>query len=121
MFVPGVSGNPGGRPRKNDYLTRLAKEHSLEAIEKLVHWMRQDENPKASVAACSIILDRGYGKPLQQLEVKKEDPFSDLTAEEVNALRDRLNGGGAFTLDQAPRQRIEVPQIGTLQTIQETT
>lgn len=70
-FAPGQSGNPGGRP-KDDEETRevkaLARQNSKKAILKLVEWM-DSENPKASVSACNSILDRGFGKPGQAIEV----------------------------------------------------
>jgi hypothetical protein len=61
-----VSGNPGGRPKENDELKDLAKEHTKEAIDRLVFWMRSD-NPKASVSAANSVLDRGWGKSPQAL------------------------------------------------------
>jgi hypothetical protein len=45
----------------------LARKHTDEAIEKLVYWMRSD-NAKASPAACSALLDRGWGKPSQPVD-----------------------------------------------------
>lgn len=68
-FVAGQSGNPGGRPKDDDEIREvkaLAKQHSKTAILKLVEWM-QSGNAKASVAACNSILDRGLGKPVQEL------------------------------------------------------
>lgn len=65
-FVKGQSGNPSGRPKENGVVKELAREHTEEAIERLVFWMRA-ENPKASVSACVALLDRAYGKPAQAL------------------------------------------------------
>ncbi len=66
-FVKGQSGNPGGRPKENTELKDLAKSASPEALDRLLHWMRSD-NAKASVTACTAILDRAYGKPSQHIE-----------------------------------------------------
>jgi hypothetical protein len=45
----------------------LARKHTAEAIERLVHWMRSDDS-RASVAATQALLDRGYGRPTSHLE-----------------------------------------------------
>lgn len=67
-FVKGQSGNPGGRPKDAAQIADLARKHSREAIKKLVEWMQSD-NPKASVSACCALLDRGYGKPPQSMNL----------------------------------------------------
>lgn len=69
-FKPGQCGNPKGRPRKTQEIIEietLARTVAPEAIEKLAEWMRSD-NARASVAACSEILDRGYGRAKQAIE-----------------------------------------------------
>ena len=66
-FEKGQSGNPGGRPKENDEVKEAARQHTVEAIEKLAQWMRSD-NPKASVSACTALLDRAYGKPAQAVD-----------------------------------------------------
>jgi hypothetical protein len=60
-FKPGVSGNPSGRPKSDIEIKELARAHTVEAIERLLQVIRGD-NDRAAVAACSIILDRGWGK-----------------------------------------------------------
>lgn len=67
-----IGGRQKGTPNKvtND-LKALAQAHTPEAIKKLVDHMRGD-NPKASVAACKEILDRGHGKAVQFSEAKVE-------------------------------------------------
>ncbi len=77
-FAPGQSGNPGGRPKENSEVTALAKKHSLEAINRLVALMKQDEDRKLAKAAADSILDRGLGKPAQYVAANG----TDLTHEE---------------------------------------
>ncbi len=57
-FLPGISGNPGGRPREVGHV----REHSEEAIETLVNLMRHAKSDAARGAAAQALLDRGYGK-----------------------------------------------------------
>ena len=66
MFEKGKSGNPSGRPKEDPELKSLARTYTTEAIERIVFWMRSD-NAKASVSACGLLLDRGYGKATQPL------------------------------------------------------
>lgn len=63
-FQKGQSGNPGGRKKIPDCITNLAKDKSKRAMERLVEWMEGDD-PRASVRACEIILERAWGKPVQ--------------------------------------------------------
>lgn len=68
MFTKGRSGNPGGRPKAEGEVRDLARKYTKDAIERLVHWMKS-ENAKASVVASQALLDRGYGKPGQAVEL----------------------------------------------------
>ena len=65
-YVKGQSGNPGGRPKEDGEVKKLARKHTKEAMDTLVKWMRSD-NAKASVTASQALLDRGYGKPVQAI------------------------------------------------------
>jgi hypothetical protein len=66
----GQSGNPGGRPREIGYLRELARERTEEAIETLADVMLNGESDSARVAAATALLDRGYGRPSQTVEVE---------------------------------------------------
>ena len=63
-FEKGQSGNPGGRPKENAEVKRLAQEHGPAAIAKLVELMGCGQ-ARTEVAAAIALLDRGYGKPAQ--------------------------------------------------------
>jgi hypothetical protein len=96
-FPKGVSGNAAGRPPRpieqravEKDVRKVARQHGIEAVEKLVALMRgtmvldvgDPENPKRIVipvapptqlAAAVAILDRGYGRPGQAVEVTGAD------------------------------------------------
>ena len=63
-FVKGQSGNPNGRPKELVEVRDLARQHTVDAINKLATWMKSDE-ARASVMASQILLDRGWGKAVQ--------------------------------------------------------
>lgn len=62
-WKPGQSGNPMGRPPRPLDLAALAREHTVEAVEKLVEVMRGDDHSRA-LYAVQQLLDRGWGKPI---------------------------------------------------------
>jgi hypothetical protein len=71
-FEKGQSGNPGGRPKENAEVKRLAREHGVTAIKKLAALMDSDDE-RIVVAACQTLLDRGFGKPAQAIIGGDED------------------------------------------------
>jgi hypothetical protein len=130
-FAKGQSGNPGGRPikpktieqRKLEHDVRMfARERGAEAIDKLVAIMRGvvrveiDRKPvemlvppMAQLAAANALLDRGYGRPHQSVEMtgKVGDPIEhhEVSALEViergsGLARTRRHQGGQSNHDQ---------------------
>jgi len=69
----GHSGNPGGRPKVAADVKAEARRHTKEALDRLVHWMRSDD-PQASIRASMALLDRGCGKPEQNVALKSNNP-----------------------------------------------
>ena len=62
QFVPGQSGNPGGRPRDEHRVAELARSYTAEAIDTLVELMRHGKDESVRVPAAQALLDRGWGK-----------------------------------------------------------
>ena len=69
-FKPGESGNPGGRPKEYAEVRELARKHTVEAIDKIVEIMNAKKSSGNTVlAAACALLDRGYGKPAQSVDL----------------------------------------------------
>jgi Family of unknown function (DUF5681) len=70
-FIPGQSGNPGGRPKGEVHVRELARARTADAVQTLVDVMTSKSSPaSARVLAASALLDRGYGRPSQQLDLE---------------------------------------------------
>ena len=78
-FKKGVCPNPSGRPKMptemRDAFKSLAPE-SLEVLRKIMQSEEARDNDR--IRAIEIILNRGYGTPVQSIEIgnKDDDPFN---------------------------------------------
>ena len=69
-FVRGSVANPGGRPREVEHVREFARQHIDEAIGTLARLMRDENTPPATrVAAAGELLNRGYGRAPQAVEI----------------------------------------------------
>lgn len=68
-FVKGQSGNPTGRPKLLAEIQELTRSYGKEAIEKLVSLMRSAPTPNVQFSAAKEILERGFGKSSQLVEL----------------------------------------------------
>ena len=98
----GQSGNPGGKPKIIIEVVQAARERTTKAIETLERIML---DPKATgsarVTAAVALLERGWGKPMQSVTLKREGEYKDLSDAELIAIASGAvegepvtNGGG---------------------------
>jgi len=74
-FQPGVSGNPNGRPKRGLALAEVVREKTRDDEDPLEFLLRvmkgQIKHARVAdrIAAATELLNRGFGKPLQEIEV----------------------------------------------------
>ena len=76
-WEPGVSGNPLGRPPKPfpTYI-KTAQDAAMEVIQMFVKCMREADDWDTRLRAGNHILDRAFGKPLQQTDITASGDMS---------------------------------------------
>jgi Family of unknown function (DUF5681) len=99
-FKPGQSGNPNGRPRSQTRaianLAFEARKHSVLALKTLVEVCKKGETEALRMAAANALLDRGFGRPTQSVDLTADGPivqfnlFGDMDPLEQRLLRDAL-------------------------------
>jgi hypothetical protein len=98
QFQKGKSGNPNGRPKKQpvDEITDKAREYAQKALFTYVDVMSDEEAPhSARVTAATEILNRGFGKAKQEMDVSHNLTISDA----FERLISRINGDPGPVLD----------------------
>jgi hypothetical protein len=66
----GRSGNPGGRPRALGSLQLAARQHADMALRVLAEIAEKGKREASRIAAATALLDRGFGRPMQSVDVR---------------------------------------------------
>jgi hypothetical protein len=92
-FAKGKSGNPGSRPRQLASVMHEARRHTLEALQVQLQLMQSAESESVRLNAAEAILNRGWGRPIQALQVDGRflmKKLTDLTTDEIRDLEQRV-------------------------------
>jgi len=74
-FKAGQSGNPGGKPKMSEGLTKILKKGADEALLQVIKLSQKAQSDKIKLAACQYLIDRQYGKAVQPIGNDDDQPF----------------------------------------------
>ena len=78
QFLPGQSGNPGGRPKDEHRVAELARSYTAEAIDTLVDLMHHGKDERVRGTAAQAPLDRGWGKAMVEVTSNAESSYLEI-------------------------------------------
>lgn len=88
--LPKTGGRSKGTPNEAiKTIKELARQYAPEAFDTLLNIMRTSESDQSRVAAVKEILDRGYGKPAQAMDITVTASIAD-QIEQVRSAFDRI-------------------------------
>lgn len=87
QFKPGQSGNPKGRPKKDRQLADKIQDKTDQLVDTLMKIATSDETAdNVKVQAINTLLDRGFGKAPQTLDVNQKHSLSDELEQHIREL-----------------------------------
>jgi hypothetical protein len=126
-FMPGISGNPGGRTSALSEVRELLKPHVALYVQRLNELVRHPD-PTVALSALREALDRLLGKPVQSVEsdVRTVDFTKMIQEAYLQVVSGKAGGYGAPTIaelrDATPATTLEAgeeAQAGRSDTITE--
>jgi hypothetical protein len=107
----GVSGNPQGRPPAAIDVAELARKHGPKCVD-VISRLLDDDDPKMRLAAATALLDRGFGKPRQEVsnDTKDERSFTFLHLVAARASGEQLRAA----INQPNAPQIEHSEHGSV-------
>ncbi|MCH9809357.1 MAG: hypothetical protein K0U74_16650 [Alphaproteobacteria bacterium] len=84
----------------------LARAHTKKSIEVLGGIVSNGKRDSDRIAAATALLDRGWGKPKQELSIERKRTYAELTNDELEAIArgEADSGEGATSAEDGPRQ-----------------
>lgn len=67
-FQPGVSGNPGGKSKKAEELRAQCRAAADKGVSLIMRDMLKTKDPKHRLMCWEALSNRGYGKPIQEIQ-----------------------------------------------------
>ena len=84
-FPKGTSGNPGGKSKSFLDVRQLARTFTAQAVHALVEALTDE---RSKVAAAIALLDRGYGRPQQTIDMNVRRSLGDYLAAAASGIED---------------------------------
>ena len=94
----GFSGNPTGRPKLKGEAREameLAQKYGKKAVRRLAQLMRST-NERVAVSAATALLDRGFGRPAQQITGANGAPLIPASLMGAGPISDALSAAAAY-------------------------